>query len=233
MMKTKPQAKKAKTTKQARTEKAMKATAAKGTLSVTGEGEIRVRPDIALIDIAVVTNAKNAQQAVQQNAERSNRVIDSLKDAGIRAADIQSVGFDVIPLVDSEQKSPTFGQILEYRVVAHLRIRVSVEEAGETIDASVRAGANLVSGVRYTVRDEAGVRERALKAAVRAARRDADAVADSLAIKLREPEQVEINMGNTPVFFRETMMAKAAATTPIEPGTIEIRATVRVVYRYS
>lgn len=203
-----------------------------GTLNVTGEGEIKVRPDIAILDLDVVTNAKTAQQAVQQNAERMNRVIDGLKDMGIRSADIQTVGYDVIPLVDTEQKSPTFGQVLEYRVVAQLRVRVSVEEAGETIDAGVRAGANLVSGIRYTVRDEAAVRTRALKAAVKAARRDADAVADALAIKLREPEQVEINLGNTPVFFRDIAMAKSAGSTPIQPGSIEIRATVRIMYRY-
>lgn len=208
------------------------ATKAAGTLSVTGEGEINVRPDIAFIDLDVVTNAKTAQQAVQQNAERMNRVIEALKDMGIRAADIQTVGYNVIPLVDNEEKSATFGQILEYRVVAQLRVRVAVEEAGPTIDAGVRAGANMVSGIRYTVRDEAAVRSRALKAAVKAARRDADSVAEALAIKLRSAQEVEINMGGSPVFFREAAMVKGART-PIEPGNIEIRATVRIVYRYA
>jgi uncharacterized protein YggE len=215
-MKTKPQA----------------AKAAEGTLTASGEGEINVRPDLALLDLDVVTNAKTAQEAARLNAERMNRVIDSLKDMGIRAADIQTVGYNVIPLVDNEEKSPTFGQVLEYRVVAQLRVRVAVEEAGETIDAGIKAGANLVRGVRYTVRDEAAVRSRALKAAVRAARRDADTVADALAIKLKEPQQVEIDMGSTPVFYREMAVAKTALTTPIEPGEIAIRATVRIVYRY-
>jgi uncharacterized protein YggE len=214
-MKTKPQA--AKTT---------------GTLSVTGEGEIKLRPDLALLDLDVVTTAKTAQQAVQQNAERMNRVIDALKDMGIRAADIQTIGYTVSPLVDTDQKSPTFGQILEHRVVSQLRVRVAVEETGEVIDTGIRAGANMVAGVRYTVRDEAGVRARALKAAVKAARRDADAVAESLAIKLREPEQIEISLGQNPVFYREMAMAKSALSTPIEPGNIEIRAQVRIVYRH-
>lgn len=221
---TKPQATKA--TKATKTQKTQ------GTLNVTGEGEVSVRPDIAILDLDVVTNAKNAQQAVQQNAERMNRVIDALKDMGIRAAEIQTVGYDVIPLVDNESKSPTFGQILEYRVVARLRVKVSVEEAGETIDVGVRAGANMVTGVRYTIRDEATVRARALKAAVKAARRDADAVAESLAIKLRETKEIEINLGGSPVFYREVAMAKSAMSTPFEPGQIEVRATVRIVYEY-
>jgi uncharacterized protein YggE len=212
-----------------------KAPAAKamGTLNVTGEGEIKLRPDLALLDLDVVTHAKTAEQAVQQNAERMTRVIDALKDMGIRAADIQTVGYNVIPVLDQDEKSTTFGQILEYRVLAQLRTRVSVEDTGNAIDAGVKAGANLVSGIRYTVRDEAGARARALKAAVKAARRDADSVAEALTIKLREPEQIEINMGGTPVFYREVAMAKSAMSTPIEPGSIEVRASVRITYRYS
>ena len=219
--------------KGAKAAKGAKMQPTKGTLSVTGEGEVKVRPDIALIDLDVVTSAKSAQQAVQQNAERMNRVIEALKDMGVRPADLQTIGYDVIPVIDREEKSATFGQILEYRVVAQLRVRAAVEDVGEMIDTSVRSGANLISGVRYSVRDEAGLRARALKAAVRSARHDADAVADSLGIKLVNPERIEINMGGTPVFFRDVAMGRSALSTPIEPGNIEIRATVQIMYCYT
>ncbi|MEZ4298775.1 MAG: SIMPL domain-containing protein [Polyangiaceae bacterium] len=219
-MKTKPQAAKQAKRKQIR-----------GTLAVTGTGEIKVRPDIAVLDLSVSTHDRSAQRAVQQNAECAARVIEAMRDIGIRAADMQTVGYDVIPILDRDEKSPTYGHILEYRVISQLRVRTSVEDAGETIDAAVRAGANMVSGVRYTVRDEAGVRARALKAAVKAAHRDAEAVAESMMIKLREAEQIEINVGGSGMFFREMAMAKTSLSTPIEPGNIEIRASVRVVYR--
>jgi uncharacterized protein YggE len=76
------------------------------------------------------------------------------------------------------------------------------------------------------------VRARALKAAVKAAQRDAETVADSLALKIRGVESSEITMGGSPYLYREAaMLAKSA--TPIEPGRIEVSATVRVTYRTS
>lgn len=206
-----------------------KASSTAGTLAVTGEAEIKVRPDIALLDVNVVTTAKTAQEAVQRNADKMTSVIAALEQMGLDRTELQTVGYDVIPVFDNEEKSLTFGKILEYRVVSQLRVRVDVEEAGEVIDAAIAAGANMTSGVRYSVRDESTVRARALTAAVRAARRDATTVADALGIKLRDSQTVEINMGGMPVFFRE--MALVKTSTPIEPGTVDVRASVRVVYR--
>lgn len=203
-----------------------------GTLAVTGEGEIKVRPDIAILGVNVMTRAATAQEAVQRNAEKMNAVIDALRDMGIKPVDMQTVGYDVIPVLDQDEKSSTYGKILEYRVVSQLRVRADVEQAGEVIDNAISAGANMTTGIRYGLRDEANVRSRALTDAVRNARRDADVVAKSLGVKIRDTDNVEINMGGIPIFFREMALPKASnMSTPIEPGTIEIRASVRIVYR--
>jgi uncharacterized protein YggE len=199
---------------------------------VTGEGEIKVRPDVAILDLDVVTTAKTAQEASEQNAQRMQSVIAALKVLGLASADLQTVGYDVMPVFDYDEKSPTYGKILSYRVSARLRARVEVDQAGQAIDAAIAAGANMTAGLRFGLRDETAVRSRALKAAVKAARRDADAIAESLAVKIRKVEAVEANMGGGPILYREMPMAKAAST-PIEPGTIEIHANVRVVYRYA
>lgn len=201
-----------------------------GTLTVTGEGEIKLRPDIAMLDVSVVTNAKTAQEASSRNAERMTQVIAAMKALGVPSADLQTVGYDVYPVFDNEEKSPTFGQILEYRVSSQLRVRIEIEQAGDAIDAAIKAGANMTSGLRFGLRDETAVRARALKAAVKAARRDADAIAESIAVKIKGVEAIESNMGGMPIVYREMAFAKAA--TPIEAGTIEMRANVRVVYRY-
>lgn len=203
----------------------------KGTLAVTGEGEIKVRPDLAILDLNVVTAAKTAQEAVQSNAERMSAVISALKASSLKPADMQTVGYDVNPVFDSDEKSPTFGQIVEYRVVAQLRVRVDVEQTGQVIDMAIAAGANMASGVRYAVRDDSAVRARALRAAVKAARHDADVVAESLGLRIRDPRTVEINVGGMPIFVREAALTLKSSSTPIEPGTIDVRASVRIVFR--
>lgn len=201
-----------------------------GTLTVTGDGQIKVRPDIAILDLDVVTTAKTAQDASQQNALRMTAVTEALRDLGLSSADLQTVGYDVFPLFETDEKSPNKGKITGYRVSSQLRARVDVDRAGQTIDAAIGAGANMASGIRYAVRDEASVRARALKAAVKAARRDADAIAESVSVKIRGVEALEANMGGAPILFRALEMAKSV--TPIEPGNVDISASVRVVYRY-
>jgi len=202
-----------------------------GTLTVTGEGEIKVRPDLATLDFDVLTEAKTAQEASRMNAEKAAAVIAALKAQGLASADLQTVGYDVLPVIDDAEKSPTHGKILGYRVLSQLRARVDVDRTGQAIDAAIDAGANLTTGIRYSVKDETHVRARALKAAVKAARRDADAIAESIAVKIKSVEAIEANMGGAPVMFRELAMAKSV--TPVEPGTVSISATVRVVFRYA
>lgn len=229
-MKTKPAT--AKTSKIAKTLKSTKATkSGKGTISVMGEGEIKLRPDLAILDLNVVTTAKSAQEAVQKNTERMSAVISALKGLGISGAELQTVGYDVSPLFDNDEKSPTFGRILEQRVSSQLRVRVDVEMAGQAIDAAISAGANMTSGLRFTLRDEMAPRSRAIKLAMRSARRDAEAATEALAAKLQDAEVIEINMGGPPFIMRAMAFEKSAP--PIEPGTISLTANVRVVYRYS
>lgn len=202
-----------------------------GTLTVNGEGEIKVKPEIAILDLGVTTLSKNAKDAVQANAERMSAVIKALEAKEVGATDLQTVGYNVSPIIDYDEKSPTFGQVLEYRVDAQLRATVDVERAGEAIDAAIRAGASSTSGLRFGVRDESALRNRALKAAVKAARRDADAVVDAMGYKLLDAQSVEVTGGSGSVIIRPSFR-EAAAPTPIEGGTITIRASVRTVFAY-
>lgn len=200
------------------------------TLAVTGEGEVRVRPDLAILNLSVITTSQTAQEAVRMNAQRMEAVLAAIKLLGISPTDIQTVGYNVVPVIDYEERSPTFGKIREHQVESVLQVRVDIERTGQTIDASIAAGANMASRLRFGLRDEMGTRARALRAAVRAARRDADVVSDAIDVNLRRPETVEINMSGSAFITRELMAAKAVDT-PIEAGTITVSASVRVVYR--
>src|SRR5262245_15809401 len=122
-----------------------------GKLTVTGEGQIKVRPDIAIIDMSVVTTAKTAQEAVQKNADRTRAVLAALKVLGLSGPDLQTVGYDLFPILDNDEKSPTFGKVLQYRVSSELRVRVDIDRAGDVIDAGMQAGADMTSGLRFAL----------------------------------------------------------------------------------
>src|SRR5437667_166496 len=49
------------------------------TISVTGQGEVSVSPDVAILSVAVETTASKAAEAVSVNASRSAKVSNAVK----------------------------------------------------------------------------------------------------------------------------------------------------------
>lgn len=200
----------------------------KSTLTLTGEGQARVKPDIARINLGVVSTAKIAEEAVRDNAALMSRVVAKMKALGIQGEDLQTVGLSISPVVDYEENSPTYGQVVSYTVEDTLRVTSSIEKAARVLDQGVAAGANTAGGLSFGVRNDAKYRKRALKAAVLAARADADIVAAAMKISVRRVESAEVTSGGNPIVMHSAMRKSEA--TPIEPGVLTISASVRVVY---
>lgn len=60
------------------------------TLTVSGEGEVKLTPDLATVSIVIKTTQKQAEDAQQKNAELTDAVLASLKANGVQEADIQT-----------------------------------------------------------------------------------------------------------------------------------------------
>ena len=112
------------------------------------------------------------------------------------------------------------------------RVTVAVDDlalVGRVLDAAVTAGANLLDGVTFTLRDPAASRVRAFAAAVQDARAAANALA--AAAGLPTPRIVRIEeMGATAPARMDAMGAAPMISTPVLPGTLSISAQVRVVF---
>src|SRR5213593_3945561 len=60
------------------------------TITVTGNGTVDATPDKASFDFGVNVNASTASDAISQDNEQAQKIIDSLKNAGVPASDIQT-----------------------------------------------------------------------------------------------------------------------------------------------
>ena len=60
------------------------------TLTVNGEGEVRLTPDLASVSILINTTEQEAAEAQRINAELTEAVLASLKANGIQDADIKT-----------------------------------------------------------------------------------------------------------------------------------------------
>lgn len=201
-----------------------------GTLTLTGEGQVRAKPDIATIDLGVVTEAKTAQEAVAKNAELMNQVLDKVKALGIPAADLQTAGISISPIVDNQENSPTNGQIVGFRVEDTLHVTAPVTLAGKVLDEGVGAGANVAGRLTFGLREETAFRNRAIQAAVKNAHADAETLAQAMGVTLRGTTSVELEFSRSLIIARSLLAAERA--TPIEAGTVTVSASVRMVMKY-
>jgi uncharacterized protein YggE len=160
------------------------------------------------------------------NAKAMAKVIQALKDAGIAKKDLQTEFVSVNPRYDGEGQKIT-GYSASNSVSALVR---GLSDVGDVIDAAVAAGANNVSGPSLARDDQDKLYRDALEKAVADAREKAAALARAAGVSLGEVRSLaESPESPGPIVYGAAMRAMDAGT-PIEPGTAEITATVRVVF---
>lgn len=195
-------------------------------ITVSGNGSVRVVPNVAVFGFGVVSDATTAAAALAANGTEMRKVIDALKKAGIADKDLQTQYVSVSPRY-SNDGTTLVGYTASNSVTAMLR---SIAGTGAIIDAAVAAGANSVNGPSLTVDDTDALYQKALTAAVANARAKAQTLASAGGLTLGAVHSV-VEDGATP---RPVPMAEAKSAvggdTPIEAGSQEIQASVTVQF---
>lgn len=195
-------------------------------INTTGEAVVSVAPDRARIDVGVVTQAGTSQQAASQNAQKLEATLARLRSLLGANADIKTVSYSLTPNYRYPQGGgePT---ITGYTATNIVRVTLDdLTKVGSVIDTATQAGANRIQSLQFTVKDEQAVQTQALREAAQKARRKADALAGAIGVRIVRVLNLS-ESGPVAIPFRDVAYAKAeTASTPIEPGTIEVRATV-------
>ena len=198
-------------------------------IRATGNASVAVKPDQVEISIGVVSEADTAKAAAAANAAETTKVLEQLKKAAGPSAEIRTLNYNVYPRYrhDEQGREP---QIVGYTVSNMLHVKLKeIEKASELIDAATQTGANQIHGIQFTLGDEQAARNQALQKATKEALASAAAIATAVGAKLGKVRSVE-EQGSGPIQpLRMMAMAEAkGASTPVEPGTIEITASVIV-----
>jgi uncharacterized protein YggE len=201
-----------------------------GTLSVVGTGSVTTTPDTARLSAGVTTQGSTASEAMDANARAMAKVIAALKDAGIASKDLQTEFVSVNPRYDDAGQAIT-GYSATNSVSAVVR---GLSDVGDVIDAAVAAGANNVNGPSLARDDQDKLYRDALEKAVANARDKANALASAAGVSLGKIRSLtESPESAGPIAYDTFSALKADSGTPIEPGTAETTATVRVVFAIS
>ena len=210
------------------------------TIEVSGSGLVKVTPDEARVLIAVVSEAKTAQEAAALNSANMTRIFEELEDADI--ADVKTLQYAITPIytwieVETPRGKEQKSEIIGYRATNMIEAVCAPDDAGTAIDAAVRGGANRIDSITFQLTES--LRERmyteALSKAVSNARSKADVVADSMGIDRISPVRIVVSDYYYPVVVRDALPAaspEAGVATPITPSEVEVRAQVSVVYAF-
>ncbi|WP_338451127.1 SIMPL domain-containing protein [Niallia oryzisoli] len=205
------------------------------TLTIEGEGKIRVSPDQATITLGVITENPNVQIAQEENTAISNSVILALKQIGIDDSEIRTTVYSVNPRYDFiEGKSILKG----YEVEHHFEVTVKdLTTIGNVYDMAMKNGANRSGMIQFFVANPDVFYQEALKKAVENAQKKATEISSTIGATLslmpiKITEQRDQSLRPFPAFSAAAASVTKNEVPPIQTGDYTIVAHVRVVYAY-
>ncbi|MDO5614491.1 MAG: SIMPL domain-containing protein [Paracoccus sp. (in: a-proteobacteria)] len=198
-------------------------------LTVLGEGQAAVQPDLAVVSLGVTSQADTAAAAMADNSTQQAAVIEALQGQGIEARDIQTSGLSLSAMMDySEGRAPA---ITGYQAQNMVTVRVrEVARLGEMLDALVQAGANEVQGISFQREDAQDAADDARASAVTEARRRAEVLAQAAGMRLGPVvslRDVAAATGPQPMMMAR---AESAGSVPVQAGELTITAQVEMVF---
>lgn len=204
------------------------------TISVTGTGVVKAKPDRAIVSFSVVTQADTAEKAISENADRMNRVIKAVRRMGILENQTETSAYSLNPLWEyPDEGSP---RIVGYACSSTLRVTVKdLNKVGEVIDAAVTAGANQVSSLQFTISDEA-MRKLGLDAlslAVKDATSKASTIATAAGVTLIGPVSISL-LGYSPYVrsYAFESIARSVVTPILSPEEVSVTVSVSAIYEF-
>ena len=205
------------------------------TIQLSGHGEVRQAPDLAVISTGVLTSAPDAKAALAANTKAMSTLLATIKTAGVEDKDVQTSNFSVQPQYDYGQNNN--GQppkLTGYQVSNMVTVTLrKIDSVGDVLDKMVSAGSNQVSGISFSIADPQGALDEARKAAMADALHKATVLSAAAGVKLGSIVSLSEGGGTVQppiVMMRAKTAAMDAAPVPMAEGEQIVGADINVVW---
>ncbi|MEK7658491.1 MAG: SIMPL domain-containing protein [Patescibacteria group bacterium] len=203
-------------------------------ITSVGQGKVFAKPDIALVSIGVQTQGMKSNDVVTENNTKMNAITKAVKDLGVEEKDIQTTSYNLSPVYDYTERGRVFkGYSLNQAVNVKIR---NFDKIGDILDKATALGANTVGDLQFTIDDQEKFMAEAREKAIAEAKTKAGNLATAAGLKI--VKMVNISEGSNytpqPVYGKGGggVMAEFASVAPqIQPGQMEINATIYLTYR--
>lgn len=220
---------------------------ATNTITVSGDAEVFVKPDIATISFSVLGKGTTPALAQEKVNVAMAKITDYLEKAGINDKDIKTTNFSSSPTYQYPDTKacaagypcyPYEGErtISSYEVQQWTEVKIrKIDEANKILGGLGELGATNISGISFTVDDEEGYQEDARKEAIAEAKERAERLADDLGVRLGRVVSFS-DGGNYPIYYKAMDAtlgrggAESAPAPTISVGENKIISSVTIVY---
>lgn len=202
------------------------------TIQVTGNGEARVAPDLASLNLAIETHAPTAQESAGRNAALARKVVDALTGKLKGKGKVWTGGYSLYPEYSQPHRNEK-PVVTGYRAENSITVETGeIGILGALIDTAVSAGANRINYLNFTLRNETKARSEAIAAAAADAKAQAESLAKSIGVKLgpiiKATTTAEVRP--VPVMMSRAMLSQGMPT-PVRPNEVKVPATVSLTYQ--
>jgi uncharacterized protein YggE len=194
------------------------------TLTFTVNADQKKAPDMATMGAGVVTTAKTAKAAMEDNARKMSAAFVALKAAGIADKDMQTSGVQLSPQYD--YANGTRPRIVGYQAANRVTLKLrKIDQIGAVMDALVAQGINEIDGPNFGIENPEAMLDQARAEAMATALRRAEFYAKAAGLRVKRIVSINESGGYTPpqpmpMMMARVAMADAAAPTPVAAGEV-------------
>lgn len=200
------------------------------TVAVTAQGEVEVAPDVAIVQLNVSGQNPGLKEAYAQAQAQAERVRGILGQQGFTPDQVQWTGYYVNPETDYKSH-----KVVQYTVSVRATLRTSdFSKVGALLGAFGESGVNALDSVRFDLKDPGAAKAAAVAAAYRAARTEAEALAQAAGRRIESLISASVDASQAGIVRPLEMRALAAVPPPtsgFSPAPIAVTASVHAVYR--
>jgi uncharacterized protein len=202
-------------------------------ISISGHGEVKAVPDLAVLSIGVTSQATTARDALDANTKSMKALLDILQKTGIEPRDMATSNFSVAPRIDYGRDNNQPGKVVGYDVNNMVMVTVrKIDDLGGLLDVAVTTGSNTISGIAFSVSKPDAMLDEARKAAVADARHKAEIYAAAGGFTLGDIMSLNEATGyaSPPPYAAKYSRSEAAADVPIAQGEQALSVDVSISY---
>ena len=189
----------------ASTNKVLNTATTTNTVSFGGEGKVVAKPDIAKVNLSILTESATSKAAQDDNSKKSKAVTDYLKKQALEDKDIKTTGYNIYPQYKYQQYGGN-PEITGYQVIQSMEVKIrDLAKVSDILDGVVSAGANQVNGLSFEIDNPEALKTEARKKAIEDAKKKANELEGQVGIRLGKIVNFSENTGgySGPIYLKE------------------------------